>query len=1079
MNRFIAWCASNRVVATLFWVVVFAGGFLSLSTMRVELLPEITPRLITVSVPYPGASPEEVEQAVCVRVEEAIHEVQGLRKITSHASEGQGVVMAELESGASVPDVLDRIKSQVDAITTFPKEAEEPVVRDVPLELHVASIAVSGRVPEDVLTRFAERVRDELQDLPGVTRVRLAGARPYEVSIEVSEEALRRYGLTFDEVAQAIRRSSLDLPGGVLKTPGGEIFVRAKGQAYRAAEFEAIPVIARADGTRLTVGDVARVRDAFEDVDLYARFDGEPALLLQVFRVGEQSALRVADAVKAYVERAAREAPEGLKVALWEDWAKILRDRMDLLRRNGLQGLALVFLTLALFLRPRFAFWVSWGIFVSVLGTFWVMPLFGVSINLLSLFGFILVTGILVDDGIVVGENVYRLRREGMPPLEASVRGAQEIFVPVLLAVATNIFAFVPMLNLPGANGDFAYPIPVVVILCLVFSLLECFISLPAHLSGLKDPAPGAGWRGWIPRAQDAVARGLERFVTRVYRPSLEAAVRHRYVTLSAGAAGLLVTAGLVAGGRVKFDFFPPIDADNVVAGLTLPEGTPAEATARAVERMERAAARLRQELERELGRPVFRHVLSVVGIQPMRMAQDPSWGANPAAFSGSHVGEVNLQLVPAEERGEITAADLAARWRRLAGDVPDAEISFITSATRTGKPIHVELRAADLEALARAADRLKERLARYPGVYEVADSHQAGKREVQVTITPSGEALGLTQADLARQVRQAFYGEEAQRIQRGRDDVRVMVRYPREDRRSLGSLMDLRVRLPGGVEAPLPEVAEVVSAAGPASIQRRDRRRIVTVTADVHRAVANPNEIVRDLERTALPELAAEFPGLGFSMEGEQRDQREMVEALLRGMVVVLVLIYAALAVKFRSYLQPSLIMLAIPFGLAGAVLAHFFLGMSLTFLSMIGMMALVGVVVNDAIVMIDFVNEVRRKGTPVRESILQAGPLRFRPILLTSLSTFVGLVPIMSERSLQAQFLIPMAVSLAYGVVLATAVTLFVVPAAYLAVEDLRRLGGAFRKSPWRGAGAPRGRSGFPATGSGRAPGAAAPRP
>lgn len=1042
MNRFIAWCASNRVVATLFWVVVFGGGFLSLSTMRVELFPQITPRLITVTVPYPGASPQEVEQAVCIRIEEAIHEVQGIRTITSHAYEGRGVVMAELESGVSVPDVLDRIKSQVDAIGTFPEEAEEPVVRDVPLELHVASVAVAGPVPEDVLKRFADRVRDELEDLPGVTRVRLAGARPYEVAIEVSEQALRKHGLALDDVARAVRRSSLDLPGGLLKTPGGEILVRAKGQAWTAAEFEDIPVVTLPDGTRLRLRDVARVRDGFEDVDLYARFDGEPALVLQVFRVGDQSALQVADAVKAYVERAAREAPEGLKVALWEDWAKVLRDRIDLLRRNGIQGLVLVFLTLAVFLRPRLAFWVTWGIFVSVLGAFWLMPLFGVSINLLSLFGFILVTGILVDDGIVVGENVYRLRREGVPPPEAAVRGAQEIVVPVLLAVATNIFAFIPMLHLPGANGDFAYPIPVVVILCLVFSLLECFISLPAHLSDLRDSAPPSGWCGWIPRAQDALARGLERFVQGVYRPVLDGAVRHRYVTLCAGAAGLLVVAGLVAGGRVKFDFFPPVDADNVVAGVTLPEGTPVEVTRGVVERLERAARRLKEQLEGERGGSIFRHTLSVVGMQPMRMAQDPSWGANPAAFSGSHVGEVNLQLVPAEERGEITAADVAARWRRLLGDLPDVELSFITSATHSGKPVFVELRAEDLPVLAMAADRLKERLGRYPGVYDLADSYQAGKPEVQMAINASGAALGLTQADLARQVRQALTGEEVQRFQRGRDDVRVMVRYPPEERRSIGNLLELRVRLPGGVEAPLSEVARVVYTAGPTSIQRRDRRRVVTVTADVDRAAANPNEIVRELERTALPELAAEFPGLSFSMEGEQRDQREMLEALLRGMAVVLLLIYAALAVNFRSYLQPSLIMLAIPFGLAGAVLAHLLLGMSLTLLSMIGMMALVGVVVNDGIVMIEFINEARRKGLCVREAVLQAGPLRFRPILLTSVTTFVGLVPIMSERSLQAQFLIPMAVSLAYGVLLAMAVTLLGIPAAYLAVEDVRRL-------------------------------------
>lgn len=1046
MNRLIAWFASNRVAANIFVIVVAGAGLLTVFLgTRVELLPEIKPRLVTVTVPYPGASPEEAEQAICVRVEEAIQEIQGIRKLTSHASEGVGLVMVELEKGVSVPDVLDKVKSRVDGISTFPAEAEEPVVRDVPLEWHVASIAVSGRVDEAALKRFAERVRDDLQSLPGITHVRIAGARPYEIAIEVSEDDLRRHGLTFDEVARVVRTFSLDLPGGNVKTQTGEILVRTKGQAYRAPQFEAIPLLSRADGSRLLLGEVARVRDGFADVDLSMRFNGEPSLLLMIYRVGEQSALGVADAVKKYVEDSEKKLPEGIRLTLWEDWSGILKSRLDLLVRNARTGLILVFLTLALFLRPKLAVWVTIGIPVAFLGALWLMPWLDTTINLLSLFGFILVLGIVVDDAIVVSENIYRHRQAGVPGLEASIRGAREVFVPVVMAVMTNIFAFVPMLFLPGPNGDFARPIPIVVMLCLAFSLVEAFVALPAHLSTLGTAKPGRVL-GRVYAAQDAVARGFEKFVEKVYRPLLGLSIRHRYVTLAVGASGLLLTAGLVMGGRTKFDFFPPVDADNVVASITLPQGTPVEVTEAAVARLERAAKTLREQVEREQGRPIFRHAQTTVGFQPMKMVQDPNWGANQAAFAGSHVGEVNIGLISTEERGPVSAAELGRRWNELVGPIPDAqELSFITSATRSGAPIHIELRSSDLETLPRAAQRLKEKLAQYPGVFDISDSYRAGQREVQVALKPSGEALGLTLADLARQVRQAFYGEEAQRIQRGRDDVRVMVRYPEEERRSLGNLTAMRIRGPGGVEAPFSEVAEVVYASGPATIQRRDRRRAVTVTADVDRSKANSNEILDELRRAFLPGLTAEYPGLAFSLEGQRRDQEEMMAALGKGTLIVLLLVYAFLAVTFRSYLQPAIIMLAIPFGIGGAIVAHFLLGMDLTMLSMIGMMALTGVVINDAIVMIDFINEARRRGLPLREAVLHAGPVRFRPIILTSLTTFAGLIPIMLEKSLQAQFLIPMAVSLAYGVMFSTLVTLFIVPAAYLALEDAKR---PFRK-------------------------------
>jgi len=658
----------------------------------------------------------------------------------------------------------------------------------------------------------------------------------------------------------------------------------------------------------------------------------------------------------------------------------------------------------------------------------------------MSLFAFILVLGIVVDDAIVVSENIYRLRRAGVPAQEAAVQGAQEVLIPVWLAVATNILAFTPLLFLPGPMGDFTKAIPIVAILCFSFSILESFVALPAHLSNLSDKPPPRGILGWIPRGQDAVARGLDWFVARLYTPALGAAVRHRYVSLAIGISGLLLTAGLVASGRVKFDFFPPIDADNVVCAISFPVGTPMETTAQALERLEESLDQTREEIEKEAGKPVFRHVMTTVGYHPLKRAQDPNWGANSASFSGSHLGEVNVELIPSEER-QLSAGDVARRWRERVGTIAGLqEINFLVSATRGGKPIHIELRSNDLEALPRMAERVKAKLGEYPGVYDASHTYRAGQREVRVSLTPSGRALGLTTADLARQVRQAFHGEEAQRIQRGRDDVRVMVRYPVDERRSLGNLDRMRVRGPGGIEASFGDVAELVHASGPATIDRRDRMRTVTITAELDRTRANANEILADLQKGLLAELSAESPGLAFSFEGEQRDQREMMPNLFKGMVLVNLMIFAILAVTFRSYVQPGLVMLAIPFGVAGAILAHFFLGMNLTVLSTIGIMALMGVVVNDSIVMIEFVNEARAKGMPLFDAILHAGPIRFRPIMLTSLTTFAGLAPLLLEKSLQAQFLIPMVVSLAYGVVLSTAVVLFIVPAAYGILEDVR---------------------------------------
>lgn len=1059
MKGWIAWFARNPVAANLLMVLILAAGVFSMHRVRQELLPEVTPRTITVSVPYPGAGPEEVEEAVCVKIEEAVYGTEGVRQITSTASEGIGTVTLELENDADPDEVLNEIKTRVDAIDTFPDEAEKPVIRKLELRRHVVNVAVYGDTDEKTLKRITERVRDDLASLPGITHVTPASVRTDEISIEVSERTLRKYDLTFDQVVRAVRRASVDLPGGRIKTEGGEILLRTDSRAESVKAFESLPLRTTADGARLLLGDVATIVDGFEDTDLRMRFDGKPAMLLQVWRVGDQNILDIADAVNEYVRTARDRLPEGIFLATSSDNSRLLRGRLDLLLRNGRFGLILVLLVLVLLFRLRLAFWVAAGLVVSFMGAIAFLPVMGVTINLVSLFGFIICLGILVDDAIVISENIYRHNQEGRTGVQGAVAGTLEVAQPVILAVLTTIAAFVPMLWIPGRMGDFASVIPKVVILALGFSLAEALLILPAHLSHLRpggrgrrseDDPPGegragnrngeyAGLLGGWRRFQDGLSGGLERFVHRFYRPVLQAAIRWRYLTLAAGLAMLLLTFGLLRGGWIKFVFFPPIEADVVSVSVEMPEGTPAYVTDRVVRRIERAAMRLRREFEGERPGTVIRHVSAAVGTSPFRGQR----GMQVRTFQGANIGEVALELVPGEER-EISARSIMKRWRELVGPVPDAALTYSSDILRGGNPIDIRLSHASLQVLRRAAAELKRKLRDYRGVFDITDSHKEGKRELRLTLRPAAEAAGLSEIDLARQVRSAFYGAEVQRFTRNREEVKVMVRLPEADRRTLDGIETLRIRGEAGTEIPFAAVARIRWGRGPARIQRADRNRSIHVTADVDENEANANEILADLRSGFLPQLVTEFPGLRFDLEGEQREQRETLGGIFRGSLLVLLLIYTMLAVLFRSYLQPVLIMLAIPFGIAGAVWAHFFLGMPLTLMSMIGIMALTGLVVNDSLILIDFVNH-RRKESDPEEAVLAAGPLRFRPILITTLTTFAGLTPMLLERSLQAQFLIPMAVSLAYGVAFATVITLLIVPAAYLVLEDvLRRVRG-----------------------------------
>ena len=1032
MNGMINWFARNSVAANLLMVIIMVSGMIALFNVRGETFPELSLDMVNIEVPYLGAAPEEVEEAVCIRIEEAIQGIDGIKQITSTASEGVGTVLVEVELGADPQTVLDDIKNSVDAIETFPEETEKPIIREMLARNQVIDVAIFGQTDEFTLKAMAERVRDDLSAIPQISQVELVSARPYEISIEVSELALRRHGLTFDDVARAVRRSSLDVPGGSVRSESGEILLRTIGQAYRGEEYENLILLARADGTRLHLGDVATVVDGFAETDQFARFDVEPTILVSVFRTGDQSDLEVASLVVDYVGRTAATVPEGLSVTVWQNQARVLNDRLSLMLRNGVTGFALVFLVLALFLELRLAFWVSLGIPISFLGMIMLMPGLDMTANVVSTFAFILVLGIVVDDAIIVGENIFRHQEGHGDGLRGSIEGAQEIATPVVFAVLTTVAAFTPLMFVPGMMGKMFIFVPLVVIPCLLFSLVESLNILPAHLAhGVKRRRPG-GWR----RFQRLFADGLMTFVKRVYQPGLTLALRWRYLSLAVGVSTLIVTVGMVLAGWVAFHFFPSPEEEVIAASVTMPQGTPASVTSAAVGKLEVGANRLRREVRDLTGADVFRHIYTAVGDQPMA-ARGPGSPNSPTA---SHVGEVMIEIAPAEER-DLRAEELGNRWRELTGPIPEAtELNFQTSRRSFGDDVDVMLVGPDVDRLRATANRVKDHLRAYTGVYDISDTFQEGKEELKLEIRPAAETLGLSLQDLGRQVRQAFYGEEAQRIQRGRDDIRVMVRYPADQRRSLGNLESMRIRTPEGAEVPFAHVAVVEPGRGFASIKRVDRNRAVNVTASVDENVTTSGAVIGDLVNRILPEVLAEHAGVVYSFEGMQSEQREATGGLQIGFFIALFGIFALLAIPLKSYVQPLIIMSAIPFGLVGAVWGHIIMGLDVTMMSMMGVVALSGVVVNDSLIMVDFINRKRWLHPDLRTAVQQAGIVRFRPILLTSLTTFAGLAPLMIERSMQAAFLVPMAVSLAFGVVFATLITLILVPTTYMILEDIR---------------------------------------
>ena len=1043
MKNIIRWFILNTVAANLLMVFIIIAGIFTLSRLRMEVFPDITIPIINVSVVYPGASPEDIEESICVKVEEQVQGINGLKRITSSSNEGYGSINIEVENGYDIDEVKDEVKSQVDAITSFPDDAEKPTIRSFDGQPEVITIAVHGHVDEASLLNIAEKVRDEVSELPNITQTRL-GKKPREISIEISENTLQKYGISFDYVANKIRTSSMDVPGGAIETYDGEILIRSKGQAYTGEEFGIIPVLSLADGSTVFLRDIAEIVDGFQDVEYDIKFNSEPALLIRVYRTGEQNALDIADAVHGYIKKKNPVMPPGVSLTTMKDESVILRGRIELLTENAYLGLGLVLIVLALFLKPKLAAWVSLGIPISFMGGFWLLPLFDVSINMISLFTFILVLGIVVDDAIVVGENIHIYLKRGLSGVDAALEGAYQVAKPVIFAVLTTMVTFSPMILVEGALGKIWKIIPVVTILVLMFSLIESLTILPAHLAHMKlnEVKKKNRFSQWWSDIQMGIHNWLQGFIKNKYTPVLELALKNRGNTVAIAISIFILTVGLVASGFIRFNFFPPLEADIVIAGVEYPEGTPVSLTKVGLDQIEKSAYKLKDSLEVLYPEnKIFINMVSTAGDQPIKTQSARGPGNLDATFFGSHLAECVIELAPGEER-PISTVEISKIWRELTGPIPGVkQVTFDSDLFTTGAPIEIQLSSVNREDLKAVTNSLKDKLQTYAGVFDIKDSFSAGKDEIKLNLLPEAQNYGITMASLARQVRQAFYGDEVQRVQRGRDEVKVFLRYPKDERVSLNNLEQMNVRVGNNVEVPLGQVAQGELSSGYSTITRTDRKRSISITADVDLSEANANEILAKFETEHIVPILLDYPSVNYSFEGEQREQRDTLSSLFKNFALALFVVYVLLAVPFKSYLQPLIIMSAIPFGFTGAVIGHIIMGMNLAVLSIIGIVALSGVVVNDSLVMVDFINRYKRDdGKTSLEAALAAGPRRFRPILLTSITTFVGLFPLLIEKSVQAQFLIPMAISLAYGVLFATLITLILVPTSYLIIEDIK---------------------------------------
>ncbi len=1014
----IAWMTRNGVTPNLMMIVFIIGGFLFAKTIKQEVFPEFDLDIVTITVPYPGSSPEEVEQGIILVLEEAVRGLDGIKEISASANEGAGVVTIELLEGIDKQRVYQDIKQQVDRIVTFPEDAERPEVSMIIHRREVMSIQLYGDTSEWILRELAEQVRDRLLQNPDITQVDLEGARDYEIHVQIDQETLRRYNLTLQGVASKISNSAIELPGGTIEARGGDILLRVKERRDWAKQFATLPIITTSSGGTVMLGDIAEVSEGFQDTDQVAFYNDHRAIGIRVYRVGKQTPMGVSDATRKAMAAMEQDLPPGVGWTVGQDWSDIYRQRLELLLRNAFLGLILVLCLLGVFLEFKLAFWVTMGIPTSFLGGFLFLTGMGVTINMISMFAFIIALGIVVDDAIVVGENIYEYRNRGLSLIESAIQGARDVALPVTFSILTNMVAFLPLCFVPGIMGKFFIVIPLVVITVFGISWIEALLILPAHLSHVRRQRSHR-WAQALHAKQQAFSRCFVSFVENRFGPFLDTCIRYRQISVAIGMAVLIVILSFVATGRIGIVMMPRVESDVAFVTATLPYGSPMD---RAEKVSELLVERAQQVVDEHGGDQLCKGIYANINENQV---------------------EVSIYLTDPEIRplGTMKVVNL---WRDQVGAVEGLE-SIRFEADRggpgSGAGLTVELSHRDIEVLDRASEALAARLGEFALVKDIDDGYTPGKQQLNFTIKSEGLSLGLTAWDVARQVRSSFYGAEALRQQRGRNEVRVFVKLPESQRDSEYNIEQLLIRTPAGRNVPLMEVASVERGRAYTTISRRKGQRTVTVTANVEPA-SQTNKVLATLKTDVLPQLRQRYPGLSYDWEGQQADMRESMGGLFSGFGIAMFAIYAMLAIPFKSYIQPVIVMVAIPFGIVGAVLGHVIMGYSLSLMSMMGIVALSGVVVNDSLVLIDYANRLyRNQGRSAFDAIHEAGIRRFRPIILTTFTTFGGLAPMIFETSMQARFLIPMAISLGFGILFATTITLILVPCLYLMIEDFKQ--------------------------------------
>lgn len=1064
MKTALRWAINNIAGVNVIVAMTLITGFFCFFGMRRELFPEFQLDVILVSVPYPGATPDEVESGICQKIEEAIQPLSGIKKITSICREGSGFTLAQLETGVSDPQrILSEIRSAVDRISVFfPERSEKSTVEQITFRTPAIRVAILGPNDRSVsselrLRNYAEKVRERLLELPSVSQAQIQNAKPFQIDVEVDEDTLRKYGLTLTQIANILRRENIELPSGQLKSDGQEILLRGKNKREVGEQIATLPVLSQRNGVVLTVGDIGKVRDDFDDVTAISEINGRPAIVILIERTSDEDLLNISDEVNAFIQSA--EVPEGYLLKAWGDESLDVRDRIRMLRDNGIQGGVIVFLLLAIFLNLRLAFWVAMGIPISLMGAGVYLYFTGETLNMLTMFAFLMAVGIVVDDGIVIGENIYAHRMLGKSNLQAAIDGASEVLPSVFSSVATTVIAFVPLFYVSGVMGKFIAVMPAAIIAMLIVSLVEASLALPGHLS--HDHVAARTVVQKIKSVFDYYVTALEKgfsylgrpcnlaldwFGEKFYGPVLKISLHYPLIPLAAGFFVIATAVGMIRSGMVPFEFFPSLDGKTIIGQVVYPDGTPVAVTSEATRRMEEAIRRVSQRVyEDEVAK----------GSNKSPESMDPSAPKGPVELTflqvgsavngnagagdritGSHVGQVQVQLHEATLRN-VTSDMLIQWWREEAGIFPGAErVTFqAQNIGPGGRALEFKILAPrdDVVALESAVESAKEALANFAGVYDVRDDSSPGKVEFQFSIKENAKSLGITVSDLSETVRNAYYGAEVMRLQRSRHEVKLMVRYPVEQRRSLAEFKELRVRGADNIDRPITELADITITRGYSEINRLDQLRSITVSAEVDTAQGNAALVASNLRQTLVPELLNKHPNLRFRWEGQQQETAESFYSLVIGFSIAMFSMYLLLVFEFNSYLQPWIILAIVPFGMVGAIFGHALMGIPLTLFSIFGMVTLAGVVVNDSIVLVDFINQCLRSGMPVKEALITAGSRRLRAVFLTSVTTVAGLLPMLTEKSFQAQVLIPMATSLAFGLIASTCLILVMVPYLY----------------------------------------------